>query len=184
MFFKYMVELAVLIPQNIRNHPLNDKGNIMKYKSVLLVVEDINKSRYLFETVFSQKIVADYGEDISFEGFSIHQRKHFENLLGITVKYQSNSCELYFEDDNLEEISKLIKSNNLQFVHDIIEQPWKQKAIRFYDYDKNLIEIGESFEGMAYRLYKEKYTIDDILKYSFLTKEELDRIIKRKETMS
>ena len=66
-------------------------------------------------------------------------------------------------------------------VHDIIEQPWKQKAIRFYDYDKNLIEIGESFKGMAYRLYTEKYDINDILKYSFLTKEELEEVIREKE---
>lgn len=155
----------------------------MKYKSVLLVVENINKSRYLYETVFSQKIVADYGEDIAFEGFSIHQRKHFESLLNIEVSYHSNSCELYFEDDNLEEVSKLIKSNNLEFVHDVIEQPWKQKAIRFYDYDKNLIEIGESFENMAYRLYKEKYPIEDVLRISFLTKEELDKIIKKNENV-
>ena len=156
----------------------------MKYKSVLLVVEDINKSRYLFETVLSQKIVADYGEDISFEGFSIHQRKHFENLLSITVKYQSNSCELYFEDDNLEEISKIVKENNLEIIHDVMEQPWKQKAIRFYDYDKNLIEIGESFENMAYRLYTEKYSIEDILKLSFIDEEKLKSIISRKEKES
>jgi superfamily I DNA and/or RNA helicase len=156
----------------------------MKYKAVLLVVEDINKSRYLFETVFSQKIVADYGEDIAFEGFSIHQRKHFENLLNIKVNYKSNNCELYFEDDNLEEISNKIKDNNLVFVHDIIEQPWKQKAIRFYDYDKNLIEVGESFEGMAYRLYKEEYPIEEVLKLSFLNEEDLNRIIKGKEKFS
>lgn len=153
----------------------------MKYKSVLLVVEDINKSRYLFETVFDQKIVADYGEDITFEGFSIHQRKHFENLLNIKVNYKSNSCELYFECDNLDEISNIIKDNNLEFVHDIIEQPWKQKAIRFYDYDNNLIEVGESFEKMAYRLYQEKYPIEEVLRVSFLTKDELKTIIERNE---
>ena len=139
----------------------------MKYKSVLLVVEDIEKSRYLYETVFSQKIVANYGEEISFDGFSIHQRKHFEKLLNIKVKFQTNSSELYFEDDDLEKISSLIKENHLTLVHDIIEQPWKQKAIRFYDYDKNLIEVGEPFENMAYQLYKEKYPVEDVLKLSF-----------------
>jgi len=156
----------------------------MKYKSVLIVVEDIERSRYLYETVFSQKIVADYGEDISFEGFSIHQRKHLENLLNIKVNNQSNSCELYFEDDNLEEISKIVKENNLEIIHDVMEQPWKQKAIRFYDYDKNLIEIGESFENMAYRLYTEKYSIEDILKLSFIDEEKLKSIISRKEKES
>lgn len=153
----------------------------MKYKSVLLVVEDIERSRYLYEKVLSQTIVADYGEDISFEGFSLHQKKHFENLLNIKVNFQSNSCELYFEDDDLEKINSLIKENHLELVHGIIEQPWKQKAIRFYDYDKNLIEVGESFENMAYRLYKENYPIEEVLKLSFFTAEELEDIIKRKE---
>jgi hypothetical protein len=156
----------------------------MKYTAVLLVVEDIGKSRYLYETVFSQKVTADYGEDVAFEGFSLHQRKHFENLLTVSVQYRSNSCELYFEDDNLEEMSRLIKNHKLELVHDVIEQPWKQKALRFYDYDKNLIEIGESFKGMAYRLYKENYETEDILKYSFLTKEQLDQLIKEQETIS
>ena len=61
----------------------------------------------------------------------------------------------------------IIKENHLTLVHDIIEQPWKQKAIRFYDYDKNLIEVGEPFENMAYQLYKEKYPVEDVLKLSF-----------------
>ena len=153
----------------------------MRYKSVLLVVEDIEKSRHLYETVFSQKVKADYGEDVEFHGFSLHQRKHFENLLGIEVRSRSNSCELYFEADDLEELSAVIKSNHLEFVHDVIEQPWKQKAMRFYDHDKNLIEVGESFERMAYRLYKEKYPRKEVLKYSFLTEEQLDAIIRRNE---
>jgi len=125
----------------------------MIYKSVLIVVENVARSRYLYETILGQKVVGDFGENISFAGFSIHQRNHFENLIRKKVHYRSNCCELYFETtEDLFEIEKIITLNKLEIIHGVIEQPWKQKAIRFYDYDENLIEIGESFKSLALRL--------------------------------
>ena len=35
----------------------------MKYKGSLVVVEDITRSRLLYETILKQKVIADYGED-------------------------------------------------------------------------------------------------------------------------
>jgi hypothetical protein len=151
----------------------------MKYMSVLLIVEDVLKSRFLYETIFKLKVVADYGEDIAFEGFSIHQRSHFEKIIKRKINYESNSCELYFEEDKLEDTFQMVKNNNLEIVHEIIEQPWKQKALRFYDYDKNLIEVGESFEHMAYRLHKENYTKEEIQKYTFLNDEGYKKAITK-----
>jgi len=31
--------------------------------------------------------------------------------------------------------------NDILFVHELREQPWRQKVARFYDPDKNIIEI-------------------------------------------
>jgi len=156
----------------------------MKYKAVLIVVEDVNKSRNLYENCFGQKVLADYGEDIAFEGFSIHQKKHFETLVHKKVSQESNSCELYFEDDDLEGIENIVTENKLEYVHKTIEQPWKQKAVRFYDFDKNLIEVGETFEHIAYRLFTEKYETKEILKYTFFTEEQFEKIIQKYGSMS
>ncbi len=143
----------------------------MKYICALIVVEDIKKSRYLYENILGQTVKADFGENITFHGdFSIHQKKHFKDLINnLPISIKSNNSELYFEDDDLENIVDRLKDSGIEFVHEIIEQPWKQKVIRFYDYDKNMIEIGERLEHVAYRLSTQKYSIEEICKITYLT---------------
>ena len=89
-----------------------------------------------------------------------------ENCSPISIK--SNNFELYFEDDDLETIVNKLKDNGFEFLHEIAEQPWKQKVVRFYDYDKNIIEIGERMEHVAYRLSKQNYSIEEICKITYL----------------
>ncbi|WP_083189975.1 hypothetical protein [Orenia metallireducens] len=36
----------------------------------------------------------------------------------------------------------------------MIEQPWHQKVFRIYDYDKHIVEIGESMEAVVIRYHK------------------------------
>jgi len=117
----------------------------MKYICPLIVVEDINRSRFLYEKILRKKAKADHGENMLFEGdFSLHQKSHFQSLINdYPVITHSNNFELYFEEENLEKIENTIKDYNFEFIHQIKEQPWKQKVLRFYDYDKNIIEIGE-----------------------------------------
>jgi len=55
----------------------------------------------------------------------------------------ANNFELYFDSDDLAETVKKLKEYNVQFIHEIREMPWKQKVIRFYDPDNNIVEIGE-----------------------------------------
>jgi len=55
-----------------------------------------------------------------------------------------------------------LKANNVKFVHEVREQPWRQKVVRFYDPDKNIIEVGESMEHLTFRLFKEGKSIEEI----------------------
>ena len=146
----------------------------------LIVVEDIKKSRHLYENILEQTVKMDFGENITFEGdFAIHQRDHFQTLIGNKdVIKKSNSFELYFEHDELSEIVKKIKELGLEFVHEIVEQPWKQLVVRFYDYDKNIIEVGERLEHTAYRLFKQNYSYEDICKITYLCIEAVMKAIK------
>lgn len=141
----------------------------MKFMCSLIVVEDINKSRYLYEKVLGQTVKDDYGENVSFKGgFAIHQKSHFEELLNERVVPKSNSFELYFEANNIEEICAKVKEHDLEFVHEIVEQPWKQRVMRFYDYDKNMIEVGESLEYVAFCLFKQGTTLHEICRITYL----------------
>ncbi len=40
----------------------------MKYICPLIVVEDVNRSRFLYEKILRQKVKADYGENVVIEG--------------------------------------------------------------------------------------------------------------------
>ncbi|MBK9580085.1 MAG: glyoxalase/bleomycin resistance/dioxygenase family protein [Fibrobacteres bacterium] len=148
----------------------------MKFICTLVVVEDISKSRKLYETILNQKVLTDYGENIAFEGgFAIHKLDHFQGLIcNKVIQKKSNAFELYFEDDDLEGIETKLQNEELEFIHQIIEQPWRQKVLRFYDYDKNLIEIGESMEHVAFRLYKEGKTKNEISSITYLSIEKID----------
>ncbi len=71
----------------------------MKFKCPLIVVSDINKSRYFYEDLLKQKVKFDFGENITFEGdFAIHEVEHFSKLAILKegkILFNSNNCELY-----------------------------------------------------------------------------------------
>ncbi len=156
----------------------------MRYICPLLVVEDLKRSRKLYEGVLGQSIKADYGENITFNGdFALHEKEHFSGLIAREISLtKHNSMELYFEDDDVASIAQTIKGMGLEIIHDLQEQPWRQQVFRFYDYDKHIIEIGESLEHLAFRLHREGQTIEQICKTTYLAKEEVLQAIKQYST--
>jgi len=138
----------------------------MKYICSLITVSDIKRSRDFYENLLNQKVKFDFGENVTFHGdFAIHLQSHFKDLIdNKEIRQGGNNFELYFEYDNVEQIVKLLKDNNISFVHEIREQPWRQKVVRFYDLDKNIIEVGESMEYLAFRLKNEGLSIEQISK--------------------
>jgi hypothetical protein len=64
----------------------------------------------------------------------------------------SRAFEVYFETDDLDIVQELIAKNHLEVLHDLMEEPWGQRTLRFYDPDKNLIEVGETLEKFVGRM--------------------------------
>ncbi len=151
----------------------------MKFVASLIVVEDMERSRHLYEKVLGQRVKQDFGENITFEGdFAIHQKSHFQSLINNNpIVQRSNNFELYFEHDDLHPLVKKIRDSGLEFVHEIVEQPWKQQVIRFYDHDKNLIEVGERLEHVAFRLSKQGYPIEEISRITYMDREAVENAI-------
>ena len=153
----------------------------MKFIASLIVVEDIERSRYLYETILGQSVKYDFGENVTFHGdFAIHQKAHFKELINQnSILSKSNNFELYFETDELEKIVNRLKESEVEFIHEIVEQPWRQRVVRFYDYDFNIVEIGESLEHVAFRLYQEKLSIDEICRITYLSKEAVENSLNK-----
>lgn len=129
----------------------------VKFISPLLVVEDMQRARRFYETVLGLNVIVDFGENITFEGnFALHQQAHFQSLIdGREIKSGGNDFELYFEYDDMDEINIRLNNNQVELVHPMREQPWRQRVVRFYDPDRHIIEIGESMEFLCYRLHRE-----------------------------
>ena len=153
----------------------------MKYICSLITVEDINISRAFYEKLLRQKVQYDFGENLSFEGgFAIHLKSHFQKLIdGKKITNGSNNFELYFEYDDIDSFVKELKMNNVEFVHDAREQPWRQKVVRFYDPDKHIIEVGESLEYLSFRLSEEGKGIEDIMSITNMPNEFVTKSIKK-----
>lgn len=119
----------------------------MKLKNVLIVVKDIEKSREFYHDLFGIDLVLDNdGNMILTEGLVLQEEKIWKNFLGKDIVFKSNSCELYFEEQNMEGFMKKLERlyPNIEYVNRLMTHSWGQKVIRFYDLDGNLIEVGTS----------------------------------------
>lgn len=153
----------------------------MQYICPLIVVKDITVSRQFYEEVLGQKIKYDFGENVTFEGdFSIHLEKHYQGLLGDEhgpILKKANNFELYFETTELDTIIPRLKDIQIEFIHDIKEQPWGQRVARFYDPDNHTIEVGETLESLVLRYHHAGMGIKDIEKRTSLPKEFIEKVL-------
>jgi hypothetical protein len=138
----------------------------MKFICPLIVVNDIEVSKAFYETVLEQEVAYDFGENVAFAGgFSIHLKSHFAGLLDLSagdITPKSNDSELYFEEEDLDSfLDRLRRTNNLEYIHGIKEQPWGQRVIRFYDPDLHIVEVGESMESVARRFLQSGLTAEE-----------------------
>ena len=117
----------------------------MKLKNVLIAVKDIEKSRQFYNEVFGLDLVLDNdGNMILTEGLVLQDEKIWKELLGREIFAESNSCELYFEERNIEAFAERLERlyPEIRYVNRLTTHSWGQKVIRFYDLDGNLIEVG------------------------------------------
>ena len=123
----------------------------MKLKNILIVVKDIEKSRQFYHDLFGIDLVLDNdGNMILTEGLVLQDEKIWKNFLEKDIISKSNSCELYFEEQDIEAfIEKLERMYpDIEYVNRLMTHSWGQRVIRFYDLDGNLIEVGTPMESV------------------------------------
>ena len=117
----------------------------MKLKNVLIVVKDIEKSRKFYHDLFGIDLVLDNdGNMILTEGLVLQDEKIWKSFLNRDIIPKSNSCELYFEEQDIESFVEKMERlyPSIEYVNAPMTHSWGQRVIRFYDLDGNLIEVG------------------------------------------
>ena len=117
----------------------------MRLKNILIVVKDIEKSRQFYHDLFGLDMVLDNdGNMILTEGLVLQDADIWKEFLGKESSFRNNSCELYFEERDLESFVEKLERlyPAVEYVTKLTTHSWGQKVIRFYDLDGHLIEVG------------------------------------------
>ena len=117
----------------------------MKLKNILIVVKDMERAKQFYHDLFGLDVILDNDGNVMLtEGLVLQDEKIWTKFLGREIIPENNSCELYFEENDIEafaaKLEKLYPS--IQYINRLMTHSWGQKVLRFYDPDGNLIEVG------------------------------------------
>ena len=72
--------------------------------------------------------------------------------------------ELYFEETDMDTFLSHLQNRGVSYVHPPLEHSWGQRAVRFYDPDRHIIEVGEDITMVVKRFAAQNMTVAQIAK--------------------
>lgn len=153
----------------------------MPFKAIILVVEDVLKSRTLYEDLLGCKVEADFGiYNVGFEGgFALYQKALFTELISQNdIAARAHNLAVYFEFGDIVAVRDKVVANGFELVHDMKEQPWGQRVLRFYDYDNHIVEIGEDMDQVLLNMQQAGMSESDIAQKTGYSEADVIRMLK------
>nr|WP_315029318.1 VOC family protein [uncultured Chryseobacterium sp.] len=125
---------------------------MIKFKYVILYVEDVEKSMNFYKNTFNTEIKfitpeKDYGElltgetGLSFASIDLASTNVKEGFLRSKAETKPFGIELGFTTENVEELVEKAIKNGATLYEDIAVKPWGQKTAYIKDQDNYLVEI-------------------------------------------
>lgn len=140
----------------------------MKYKNVVLVVHDIERSKDFYKIILGLHVMIDLKYYIILKGgICLQSYETWKDMIRRgeqDIIFPSHNQELYFEEDDLDSFVKKLNEHNITLVHPLKESRWGQRVIRFYDPDGHIIEVGESLRKVAKRFLSQGLSREEIAK--------------------
>lgn len=138
------------------------------FQGPVIMVKDIETSRKFYQDLLGQKVLADYGPVVGFEGgLSLWQVDHAYSLL-FNERFTNKdplgrkNMELCFEERDIHTAWAKISAANTALVHPLQEQPWGQLVFRIYDPDGHVIEVGEPVPVFVSRFLSQGMSIAEV----------------------
>lgn len=128
----------------------------IRFHSSVLFTTEVKRLSTFYIQVLGQEVQHDFGACVILRsGLSIWQPSAdltIATKLGYTHHPAGNkNLELCFETETLPTDAERVKSSGVELLHDLIEEPWGQRVLRFRDPDGNLVELGESIPAFVRR---------------------------------
>ena len=155
------------------------------YQAAVFFVSDIAKSKSFYNAVLGQKIVTDFGANVTFEGgLSLWEKNYALNTIfgekAKEIPVGTNNAEIYFEFSNLYELFDKLMKNHVAVIHPIREHPWGQRAFRIYDPDNHIIEFAEPMSAVVLRLHNNGLSFEEIAQKSMMPPEFIKAVLQNK----
>ena len=125
----------------------------MKYNCPMIVVSDMEKTVEFYKNVLGLDVIQDFGANKTLTGgISLQTEESYKEFIGKDkISYGGDNFELYFEEDEIDAFFENLKEFNVELVHPVQEHSWGQRAVRFYDPDGHIIEVGENLQTVCRR---------------------------------
>ena len=155
------------------------------YQAAVFFVSDIAASKRFYNEVLGQKIVTDFGRNVTFEGgLSILEKNYaLHTIFGAKaedIAFGGNNAEIYFEASDIDALFSRLKKNNVAVIHPVREHPWGQRAFRVYDPDKHIVEFAEPMSAVVLRLNNSGLSAAEIAEKSMMLPEFIKATIQNK----
>lgn len=136
----------------------------MKLKNPMLVVTDIDRSVKFYNKVLGLHVVADFGANKTLTGgLSLQTAETYREFIeNDNITFGGNSFEIYFEEDDFDRFLERLENCGIEYVHPVKEHSWGQRAVRFYDPDKHIIEVGENLKSVCRRFLDSGMTPEQV----------------------
>lgn len=130
----------------------------IQFHSAVLFTSGIKRLSAFYIEVLDQQVQYDVGACVIFRcGLSLWQPSNELTIaakLGYCCHPSGNkNLELCFETETFAPDVERIKASGVTVLHDVVEEPWGQQAVRFFDPDGNVVELGESIPTFVRRHY-------------------------------
>ena len=141
----------------------------MKYKCTLIAVKDMEKAKAFYKALLGLEIVLDAGANVMLTGgIALQTADTWAGLIHKQegeIVFANNAAELYFETDDMDGfMEKLEAFGDIVCLHPLMEHSWGQRAVRFYDCDCHIIEVGENLAMVIKRFMEEGLTLEQTAK--------------------
>jgi len=151
-----------------------------KFHSSVIFVNDIEKSKDFYVRLLNQEIEHDFGKNVILKGGLTIWEIQPDHIISKRLKTinNSNRFELYFETELIDEAYNRLNNEQVEFLHEIHEEAWGQRTIRFFDHDKHLVEIGEPLETFVNNMIKKGLSTKQIAEKSGIPIETINGILQ------
>ncbi len=123
----------------------------MKLMNVLIVVEDMERSKKFYDDVFGLKVVREVeGKAILMDGLVLQDKKTWCECIGREITGEHNASLLYFEEKNIASLIEKLEQMypTVKYLNKRTTYSWGQQVVRFYDFDGHLIEVRTPISEM------------------------------------